>query len=244
MSNKEFTVAVAGANGRLGSLICEVVENLSRFKLVTKFGSDSGPEALEGADIVVDATNITASESIVAEAIKNGQKVIIATSGWNAEKIELLTQTVADSEGAGVLVVPNFSLGSVLASHLAQLAAPFFAGVEVIETHHPKKIDSPSGTAVRTAELIAAARENVSPAPFIEQEARGQNVAGIPVHSLRLEGIVAKQEVRFGGTGETVSIVHDTLSSDSYRAGITAALKKVVEVDGVLVGLQEILGIK
>jgi 4-hydroxy-tetrahydrodipicolinate reductase len=146
-----------------------------------------------------------------------------------------------------VIVVPNFSLGSVLGTALAQFAAPYFDSVEIVEAHHAGKVDSPSGTAVRTAELIVAARAVEGrvdlDAPFADQTARGELIAGVPVHSLRLQGVIARQEVRFGGAGEVLTITHDTHSPDSYRAGIRAALEAIGGSSGLVVGLDRILGI-
>lgn len=237
-------VAVAGARGRLGSLICEVIESHKDFTLVARLDRASPLSEWEAADVLIDATNFESSQKLVPQALKRKQKVIIATSGWSAENIANLE--VDDSHA--VLLVPNFSLGSVLGTLLAEKAAPYFESVEIIETHHAKKIDSPSGTAVRTAELIAAARNNKTgekeaSAPFTDQEARGQLVSGVPVHSLRMAGVLAKQEVRFGGAGETLSITHDTTSNDSYRAGIRAALEAIHNQKGVSIGLASILGL-
>lgn len=241
------SVAVAGATGRLGSLVCDVVEQLEGFELVARLTSASVPGEGSDADILVDVTNPEASPAIVERALRAGQRVIVGTSGWSAAKLAELERVIAELPQAGVIVVPNFSLGSVLGTALAQVAAPFFTSIEVIEAHHPGKIDSPSGTAVRTAELMAAARDAAGAepvaAPFAEQPARGELVAGIPVHALRLSGTVAKQEVRFGGPGEVLSIVHDTHSNDAYAAGIRAALAAVLTTTGVVVGLDRVLGV-
>lgn len=245
MEATKWTVAVAGASGRLGNVICDVIDGLQSFAVTAKLGSGSGPDAGADADLFVDVTTPDVSYELVQRAIERGQKVLVGTSGWSEGRLESLAQTVAARADAGVIVVPNFSIGSVLGTLLAQIAAPHFPAVEIIETHHPAKIDSPSGTAVRTAELITAARDGTAPeAPFAEQEARGEVVAGIPVHSLRLAGVVAKQEVRFGGTGETLTITHDTQSSESYRAGIRAALEALPAQQGLTVGLDQVLGIR
>ncbi|MHA3723087.1 4-hydroxy-tetrahydrodipicolinate reductase [Leucobacter sp. HY1910] len=237
-------VAVAGATGRLGTLVCEVVEATPGFELVARLRSTSAPEDGANADLVVDVSHPDASAGIVERALERSQKVIIGTSGWSADRLaELRTRLEATPE-AGVIVVPNFSLGSVLGTALARIAAPHFDAVEIIEAHHPHKVDSPSGTAVRTAELMAEARGGKpTEAPFAEQPARGQLVAGIPVHSLRLAGVVAKQEVRFGGPGEVLTITHDTHSGEAYRAGIHAALQAAPGCTGLTVGLDAVLGL-
>ncbi|WP_024356241.1 4-hydroxy-tetrahydrodipicolinate reductase [Leucobacter chironomi] len=238
------SVAVAGATGRLGSLVCRVVEEHPDFELVARLTSASEPEAGAEAAILIDVSHPDASPAIVARALQHGQRVIVGTSGWSADRLAELEERVASLPDAGVIVVPNFSLGSVIGTALARIAAPYFDAVEVVEAHHPAKVDSPSGTAVRTAELMAEAREGRPfDAPFAEQPARGQLVAGIPVHSLRLAGVVAKQEVRFGGPGEVLTVTHDTHSNEAYRAGIRAALEAVGETRGLTVGLDRVLGI-
>jgi 4-hydroxy-tetrahydrodipicolinate reductase len=235
-------VAVAGAQGRLGSLVCDVIEEHPDFELVARLQRDSDPEDAASAAILIDVTNLEASQSIVSRALVRGQKVIIGTSGYSAEEIEKLRNRVGSSQGGTALVVPNFSLGSVLGTMLARVAAPYFDSVEIVEAHHERKIDSPSGTAVRTAEVIAEARNGAAiVAPYAEQPARGQLIAGVPVHSLRLRGVVAKQEVRFGGDGEVLTVIHDTHSPDAYRAGIRAALESISELDGLVVGLEQVL---
>lgn len=238
------SVAVAGATGRLGSLVCRVVEEHPDFELVARLTSASEPEAGAEAEILIDVSHPDASPAIVERALARGQRVIVGTSGWSADRLAELGERLAGLPDAGVIVVPNFSLGSVIGTALARIAAPYFDAVEVVEAHHPAKVDSPSGTAVRTAELMAEAREGRPfEAPFAEQPARGQLVAGIPVHSLRLAGVVAKQEVRFGGPGEVLTLTHDTHSNEAYRAGIRAALEAVGEARGLTVGLDSVLGI-
>lgn len=237
-------VAVVGATGRLGTLVCQVVEETPGLELVARLRSTSAADEGAGADVLVDVSHPDASADIVERALARSQKVVIGTSGWSAERLAGLRARLDALPGSGVIVVPNFSLGSVLGSALARIVAPHFEAVEIIEAHHPHKVDSPSGTAVRTAELIAQARSgNPTAAPFADQPARGQLVAGIPVHSLRLAGVVAKQEVRFGGPGEVLTITHDTHSNEAYRAGIHAALVAAPTATGLTVGLDALLGI-
>ena len=148
----------------------------------------------------------------------------------------------ADAASA-VVFVPNFSVGSVLATSFAALAARFFDSIEIVEAHHAGKLDSPSGTAVRTAELMGEARAELGPvlAPHIDQRARGQQVWSVPIHSLRMQGVVAKQDVHFGGTGELLTITHETLSPESYEAGILVALRKAPSLKGIVVGLDKLI---
>lgn len=243
-----ITVAVAGASGRLGRVICEVVSELDGFELGPQLTSSSAVSDAFAADVLVDATTPANSEQLVTEAALRGLNVLVGTSGWSADRIAKLETTLADASCAsGVIIVPNFSLGSVLGTAVSAALAPYFDAVEIVETHHAGKIDSPSGTAVRTAERIAQSREahgsDPLASPNTDQPARGQNIAGIPVHSLRLPGVVAKQEVVFSGTGETLTIAHDTTSDAAYRAGISVALRALPNASGVSVGLDRLLGI-
>lgn len=243
-SDSPVAVAVAGASGRLGSFVCEVIEAHPGFELVARLNRESGPDAGSHAQVLFDVTHPEVSPAIVRRAVENGQRVIVGTSGWSAERLASIQSLVDDQAGASVLVVPNFSLGSVLGTMLATIAAAHFDSIEIIEAHHPGKIDSPSGTAVRTAELIAKARDGREvEAPFAEQPARGQLVAGVPVHSLRMQGVIARQDVRFGGEGEELTITHVTHSSQSYRAGIRAALEASPGISGLVVGLEHVLGL-
>lgn len=238
-------IAVIGARGRLGSLVCEVVEDHPAFTLDARLGRSSGPDDGADADVLIDVSHPDASPGIVEGALRRGQRVIVGTSGWSEDRLAELDRLVRELPDAAAIVIPNFSLGSVIATELTRIAAPYFDSVEIVEAHHAAKVDSPSGTAVRTAELIAGARgEDPIAAPFSEQPARGQVVAGVPVHSLRLRGIIARQEVRFGGYGETLTVTHDTHSPDSYRAGIRASLEAIGSARGLTVGLDQLLGIR
>ncbi|QHC62316.1 dihydrodipicolinate reductase [Rathayibacter sp. PhB93] len=240
------SVAVVGATGKLGSLTCSLLEASEEFDLVARLGSRSDPREMLAADVVVDMTLPAVSQQIVDLAVANGRKVLVGTSGWTGDRIAALRRSVDAQPGAGVVIIPNFSLGSVLATALSTVAARFFDAVEIVETHGARKVDSPSGTAVRTAELLLRARAELGPvqAPHTDQRARGQQVASIPVHSLRLPGVEARQEVVFGGTGETVTIRHDTTSSASYEAGILRALDAVRSTTGVIVGLDALIDLR
>lgn len=236
-------VAVVGATGRMGSLILRLVDESPEHELHAGLSSRDGLDALTGADLVVDVTVPAVSPEIVEHAVRAGIPVLVGTSGWSEPRLASLRRVVADVDGPGVLVVPNFSIGSVLATRFATLAARFYESVEIVETHHPGKVDSPSGTAIRTAELIAEARRTLGPvrAPHVDQRARGQQVASVPVHSLRLPGIEARQEVVFGGLGETLTLTHDTTSQAAYEQGIRVALDAAPAVKGVVVGLDRVL---
>lgn len=237
-------VAVVGANGTMGSLVTRIIAESEGFELFAAIGSRDPLSGMDGADIVVDFTLPQVSQAVVDHAVEQGIAVVIGTSGWSHERIESLARAV-EKRGSGAIVVPNFSVGSVLGSHFASLAARYFDSIEIVEAHHAGKIDSPSGTAVRTAEAIGAARADLGPvsAPHVDQRARGQQVASVPVHSLRLRGLLAKQEVLFGGVGEVLTITHDTYSSDAYVGGIKLALAAARSVSGVVVGLGPLLGL-
>ena len=238
-------IAVVGATGRLGTHVCEVVEALPDFELVARLDSRSDLQEMIGSDIVVDATLPGVSGKVVEFALGQGLKVLVGTSGWNHDKISALSAVVEANPGTGVFVVPNFSLGATLQSLAARLVATHFESIEIVETHHAGKVDSPSGTAVRAAEQISDVRKDLGGviAPHSNQSARGELVAGVPVHSLRLSGVLAKQDIVVGGVGETLTISHETHSRDAYQAGIGAALAFMRDHTGVAVGLEHALGV-
>ncbi|WP_223690917.1 4-hydroxy-tetrahydrodipicolinate reductase [Leifsonia poae] len=236
-------VAVAGATGKLGSVAVRLIEQADDLELVARLGSRSPLEEMLGADVLVDMTLPAVSPGIVAFAVDNGLNVLVGTSGWSADRILDLERRVAEHDGLGAVVIPNFSLGSALGTAFATVAARFFDSIEIIEAHGQGKVDSPSGTAVRTAELIGAARAQRGPvdAPHSDQRARGQQVASVPIHSLRMRGVVAQQQVVFGGAGETLTIRHDTIGSESYEAGILLAVRAAASATGVVVGLDKLV---
>lgn len=236
-------VAVVGATGRLGTQVCQVIEAMPQMDLVARLDSHSDLHDMLGADIAVDVTVPGVSGAVVDFAIAQGIKVLVGTSGWSADRIATLSTTVADKPGASVFIVPNFSLGATLQMMVSKTVAQHFESIEIVETHHAGKADSPSGTAVRTAEEIAAVRRQHGGviAPHSNQSARGELVHGIPVHSLRMSGILAQQEVKFGGVGEVLTISHDTHSREAYQAGIILALQFMESHTGLAVGLEQAL---
>lgn len=235
-------VAVAGATGKLGSVAVRLIRDADDLDLVAELSSRSSLDQMLHADILVDMTLPHVSPGIVAFAIDHGINVVVGTSGWSDDRIRDLSARVSAHEGTGAIVVPNFSLGSALGTAFATVAARFFDSIEIVEAHSASKLDSPSGTAVRTAELMSAARDQRGPviAPHSDQRARGQQVASIPVHSLRMEGLVAQQQVMFGGVGETLTIRHDTFDSRAYEPGILLAIRRAVSCVGVSVGLESL----
>jgi 4-hydroxy-tetrahydrodipicolinate reductase len=236
-------VAVIGATGRMGRLVSALIEKTDGYDLVARLDSSSALSDMLGADVAVDLTVPGVSQSVVDFAVDHGLRVLVGTSGWSQERIDALGHRLAGRDDAGVVIIPNFSIGSVLGSAFSALAARFFDSIEIVEAHHATKVDSPSGTAVRTAELIGRARAGLGPvsAPHTDQRARGQQVSSVPVHSLRLEGMMARQDVFFGGAGETLTISHNTLSSAAYERGILLALAATRTARGVTVGLDRIV---
>jgi 4-hydroxy-tetrahydrodipicolinate reductase len=227
----------------MGKLALELIDAAQDLSLHAALDSNSELSETIGADVIFDVTRFEVSQQVVYHAIANNQRVLVGTSGWTAQQLQ---QIEAKLKGtlAAVVVVPNFSIGSMLGSKFAAEAAKFYDSIEIVEAHHAGKIDSPSGTAVRTAEMIAAARDGKSILlPGLGQEARGQVVAGVPIHSLRLDGVSAKQEVLLGGDSEVLKIAHEVTSIRSYVTGILKSIRFTAEAKGLTVGLQSVLGL-
>jgi len=243
------TVAVIGAGGRMGATVCRAVEDADDLELVGRFdvGDDLGD--LAGADVVVEFSVPDASPANVAHCLEQGVHVVVGTTGWSPERLETLRGQAGARPGVGVLIAPNFAIGAVLMMAFAARAARFYESVEVVELHHPDKVDAPSGTAARTAELIGAAREDAGLAPVPDATthdpdgARGARVHGIPVHSVRLRGLVAHQEVLLGNAGEMLTVRHDSFDRVSFMPGVLAAVRAVSQHPGVTVGLEHYLGL-
>ncbi len=247
------TVAVSGAAGRMGRLIARSVTDAADLELVALFGPGHAGETIEGLS-VSDDPDVCAGADVVVEstlpgvAIDNirrwgelGAHVVVGTSGVSADDVE----SVWPAE-LGCLIVPNFSLGAVLMMRFAEMAAPHFRAAEIIELHHDEKVDAPSGTAASTAERIGTA--NPVQVRRIESTekisgVRGGSVSGVPIHSLRLPGLLAHQEVVFGNLGEVLTIRHDSTDRASFMPGVLAAIRHVGAVTGVEVGLESALGI-
>ena len=227
----------------MGALACRIVEETAGFELVTRLGSGDDLAALRDADLVIDFTVPQVSPAVVDAALSNGASVLVGTSGWTQERMARVGTTVTASPQLAAVFVPNFSIGSVLATRFAAMAARYFESIEIVEAHHEAKVDSPSGTAIRTAELIGTARSELGPvlAPHVDQRARGQQVASVPIHSLRMRGVLAKQDVLFGGTDELLTVSHEVTSHQAYAAGIALALKAMPSLRGLVVGLDALL---
>jgi 4-hydroxy-tetrahydrodipicolinate reductase len=242
-------VGVLGARGKLGSAIVAGLEESEAVEVVARVGSDDPLESLldSGAEVVVDVTTPDAVMGNLEFCVSHGIHAVAGTTGFDDERLETLRRWLDDAPGVGVLIAPNFSIGALLMMRFAAQAAPYFESVEVVELHHPTKADAPSGTARRTAELIAAARREagVGPVPDATSTqldgARGAVVDGIHVHALRIRGLVAHQEVVLGGVGETLTIRHDSLDRASFVPGVLAGLRGVAAHPGLTVGLEHFL---
>lgn len=236
-------VVISGATGKMGSRIRDVVERIDGYEVIAALDSTSDTTVIRQADLLIDSTRLDVSQELVSYAIAHGVDTLVATSGWSEEKIAELSEQVTNKVDVRVAIIPNFALGSVLATWLATMAAKYIPQVEIIEAHHEGKVDAPSGTAVRAAELIAKHRFTDPEIYGEELPSRGQFISGIPVHSLRIPGIVANQKVIFGRVGETLTIEHDTTSPEAYELGIRQAVLALADREsGVVVGLDELLG--
>jgi 4-hydroxy-tetrahydrodipicolinate reductase len=235
----------------MGAQVCSAVRGAPDLDLVAELDLGDQLSALVDAkaDVVVDFTHPGAVLDNVRFCVDHGIRVVVGTSGFDETKYATIREWLDAAPDAGVLVAPNFGIGAVLAMHFAKLAAPFFESAEIIELHHPNKVDAPSGTSGHTATLIAEARAAAGSAPMPDataQElpgARGATVDGVRVHSIRMAGLVAHQEVLFGTEGETLTIRHDSLDRTSFMPGVLLAVRHVGARPGLTVGLEPLLGI-
>lgn len=242
-------VAVLGASGRMGSEAVKAINDAADLELVAALGRKDPLEDLvsAGAQVVVDLTVPESTVRNVTFAVEHGIHAVVGTTGWNEERLSALRNLLGAHPGVGALIAPNFALGSVLATAFAARAARYFESVELIELHHPDKADAPSGTAERTAALIAEARREagVPASPDATRTARdgarGCDIDGVRVHSVRLRGLVAHQEVLFGGVGEQLTIRHDSFHRESFMPGVLLGVREVSTHPGLTVGLDGFL---
>jgi len=243
-------VGVLGAKGRMGSTVCSTVESAADLDLVA--GVDVGDERdeLAAADVVVDFTHPAAVMDNLRWCVEHDVAAVVGTSGFDDARLAEVAGWLSARRDGRVLVVPNFSVGAVLMMRFAALAAPFFESAEVIELHHAGKADAPSGTAARTATMISAARSAAGTGPMPDatvtaaEGARGAQLDGVHVHSVRLAGLVAHQEVLLGGHGEVLTIRHDSLDRASFMPGVLLAVRGIGGLPtGLTVGLEGLLGI-
>ncbi len=242
-------VAVLGARGRMGNTVCAAVADAPGLDLVARLdvGDDVGALAGPVVDVAVDFTVPSAAEANVHALIDAGIHAVVGTTGWSDAALDRVREHVSAAPGVGVLIAPNFALSAVLAMRFAAQAARYFVSAEVIELHHPDKVDAPSGTAVHTARLIAAARgeAGLGPSPDATttalEGARGADVDGVRVHAVRLRGLVAHEEVLFGNPGEQLTIRTDAFDRSSFMPGVLLAVRSMSRLPGLTVGLDAVL---
>ena len=242
-------VAVLGAKGRMGAETVKAINAASDLNLVAQIDIGDSLEQLKtsGAQVVVDFTHPDAVMKNLEFAINNGIHVVVGTTGFDEKKLNDVKSWLAKNPSVGAVIAPNFGLGAVLMMQFAAKAARFFESVEIVELHHPEKADAPSGTAARTAELITEARKN-SARPAMPDKtssglagARGAKVGDVPIHSVRLRGLVAHQEVLLGDKGETLSIRHDSIDRSGFMPGVVLAVREVGKRPGLTFGLEHLM---
>ena len=244
-SQQCLSVAVLGAGGHMGSEAVRAVEAAEGLELVARLGRGDSLEGLveTGAQVMIDLSVPSATEDNVRFAVEHGIHCVVGATGWDDERLARLEQLLDERPGIGVLIAPNFSIGAVLAMRFSAQAARFFESAEIVELHHPDKVDAPSGTAARTASLMAAQREEagLAASPDATQTdptgARGGLVDGIHVHSVRLRGLVAHQETLLGSVGEQLTIRHDSFDRVSFMSGVLLGVRTVGQRPGLTHGL-------
>jgi 4-hydroxy-tetrahydrodipicolinate reductase len=244
-----INVAVLGARGRMGSEVVKAVEASDGLALVAALDMGDSLEQLKGsaAHVVVDFTTPDSVMDNLEFLINNGINVVVGTTGFDDAKLATVKGWLAKNPSVGVLIAPNFAIGAVLMMEFAEKAARYFESAEIIELHHPAKVDAPSGTAARTAELMSAARKDAGLGAMPDatttslEGARGALVGGIPVHSVRARGLVAHQEVLFGGLGETLTIRHDSIDRAGFMPGVILGVRKIVNTPGLTHGLDKFM---
>lgn len=245
-----INVGVLGARGRMGREVCAAIEGGPDTKLVAQVDQDDALDGLNGSDVVVDFTHPGVVMDNLRWCVEHGLNTVVGTSGFTEDRLAQVRSWLGPAPAVRVLIVPNFSVGAVLMMWFAGKAARFFESAEVIELHHATKVDAPSGTALRTARLISEARAVAglgAPPDATKQEApgaRGASVADVHVHSVRLAGLLAHQEVLFGGHGETVTIRHDSMDRASFMPGVLSAVRALASLPhGLTVGIEGLLGL-
>lgn len=246
-----ITVGVLGARGRMGTEVVKAVNASDDLELVAMV--DEGDWLFSIADagtqVVVDFTHPDVVMDHIRFCIDQNIHCVVGTTGFDDEKLATVSEWLQPKPEVGVIIAPNFGIGAVLLMRFAQEAARFFPSVEIVELHHPQKIDAPSGTAARTARLVAAARRTAGMAPVPDATtdalpgARGADIEGIGVHAVRLTGLVAHQEVLFGAAGETLTLRHDSYDRASFMPGVLLAVREIAKHPGLTVGIEHLLGL-
>ncbi|MDX2645290.1 4-hydroxy-tetrahydrodipicolinate reductase [Streptomyces sp. PA03-1a] len=245
----KIRVGVIGARGRMGAEAVKAVEAADDLELVAAIGREDKLETLAENEAQV-AVELTTPGSVMGNldfCLRHGIHAVVGTTGWTDERLDTLRGWLGATPGTGVLIAPNFGIGAVLAMRFARQAARFFESAEIVELHHPDKVDAPSGTAVRTAQLIADARREAGLGAQPDATAtaldgaRGADVEGVPVHAVRLRGLVAHQEVLFGDAGEVLTIRHDSMNRGSFMPGVLLGVRRVVSTPGLTFGLEHFM---
>ncbi len=242
-------VGVLGARGRMGVEVVKAVTEAADLELVAALdlGDSLDQFKSSGAQVVVDFTTPDSVMANLEFLIANGINTVVGTTGFDAARISKLEKLIAANSKVGVLIAPNFAIGAVLMMEFATKAAKYFESAEIIELHHPNKVDAPSGTASRTAELMSKARKDAGLAAMPDATttsldgARGATVGDIPVHSVRLRGLIAHQEVLLGGLGETLTIRHDSLDRAGFMPGVLLGVRKIIAHPGLTIGLEKFM---
>jgi len=243
-------VGVLGAQGRMGATVCRAVERASGLELVAELdlGDDLNAIVMAQAQVVVDFTTPDGVMENLTFITSHGIHAVVGTTGFTPQRLDQVRSMTSHSS-SHVVIAPNFGLAAVLMMQFAAQAAPYFDSVEIVEMHHPRKVDAPSGTARRTAELVNEARKAAGRVSMpdatrdVLDGARGAVVDGVRIHSLRVEGLVAHQEVILGGPGESLTIRHDSYDRESFMPGVLLAIRKVSETPGVTFGLEHLLAL-
>lgn len=264
---KTINIVIAGPRGRMGTEALKLIHETEHFNLIAAVDRKNGGRIISDidnapplsapiyedieecfqhvkADVLLDLTTPEVGRKNTEIAIKYGVRPVVGTTGFNENELQDLAKT-AEEKRLGVIIAPNFAVGAILMMKFSQMAAKYFSEVEIIEQHHDKKLDAPSGTAVKTAELISKVRERKQQGHPDEKEildgARGANFEGMHIHSVRLRGLVAHQEVIFGGDGQTLTIRHDSLNRESFMSGVKLAIETVMKVEVLVYGLENII---
>jgi 4-hydroxy-tetrahydrodipicolinate reductase len=242
-------VGVLGARGRMGAEVVKAVTEANDLELVAALDLGDSLDQLvsKGAQVVVDFTTPDSVMANLEFLISNGISAVVGTTGFDDSRVAKVKALSTANPKVGILIAPNFAIGAVLMMEFATKAAKYFESAEIIELHHPNKVDAPSGTASRTAELMTQARKDAGLGAMPDATnsgitaARGANVGDIPVHSIRLRGLIAHQEVLLGGLGETLSIRHDSLDRVGFMPGVLLGVRKVVSNPGLTFGLEKFM---
>ncbi|MDA1475298.1 4-hydroxy-tetrahydrodipicolinate reductase [Bacillus changyiensis] len=266
MSKETIKIAIAGPRGRMGSEAVQLVENTDHFQLVGAIDITYDRKKLSevlschsealiytdihecfaetNPDVLIDLTTPEVGKVHTKIAVEHGVRPVVGTTGFSEKDLENL-RGLTEEKGIGAIIAPNFALGAVLMMKFSQMAAQYFSDVEIIEQHHDQKLDAPSGTALKTAEMISVVRDAKKQGHPDEKEilpgARGAEQNGIRLHSVRLPGLIAHQEVIFGGDGQTLKIRHDSYNRTSFMSGVKLAVEQVMKIDQLVYGLENIM---